>query len=154
LLPMVLSGETGSVVANSDLLPIEAFRTTRFYQEWARPQGYLDAVSVTVDKSATGYAAVAVTRHERNGLVDDAMRRRMQLLAPHFRRAVAIGRVIETTRVEAATLADALDGLAAGLFLVDAGGRIVHCNTSGHAILAEANVLKGLGGRLSATNLQ
>ena len=57
-------------------------------------------------------------------------------------------------RVEAATLADALDGLAAGMFLVDAAGRIVHANARGHAIIAEAKVLKGLGGRLSATDLQ
>jgi DNA-binding CsgD family transcriptional regulator/PAS domain-containing protein len=154
LLPMVLTTETGSVVANSDLLPIEEFRTTRFYQEWAQPQGYLDAVSATLDKSATGYAALAVTRHERDGLVDDGMRRRMQLLAPHFRRAVAIGKVIEANKVEAATLADALDGLAAGMFLVDASGRIVHANARGHAIVAEAKVLKGLGGRLSAIDLQ
>ena len=135
-------------------LPIDEFRMTRFYQEWAQPQGYLDAISAMVDRSATGCAAVAVTRHECDGLVDDAMRRRMQLLAPHFRRAVAIGKVIDTTRVEAATLADALDGLAAGMFLVDPGGRIVHSNARGHAILAEANVLKGHGGRLSATDLQ
>ena len=154
LLPMVLATETGSVVANSDLVPIEEFRSTRFYQEWAQPQGYLDAVSATLDKSATGYAALAVTRHERDGLVDEGMRRRMQLLAPHFRRALAIGKVIETNKVEAATLADALDGLAAGMFLVDAAGRIVHANARGHAVIAEAKVLKGLGGRLSATDMQ
>jgi DNA-binding CsgD family transcriptional regulator len=95
-----------------------------------------------------------VTRHERDGLVDDEMKRRMQLLAPHFRRAVAIGRVIEAHRVEAATLSDALDGLTAGMFLVDAAGRIVHANVQGHAMLAEATVIKGFGGRLSATDPQ
>ena len=45
------------MVANSDLVPIEEFRSTRFYQEWAQPQGYLDAVSATLDKSATGRRA-------------------------------------------------------------------------------------------------
>jgi DNA-binding CsgD family transcriptional regulator len=84
----------------------------------------------------------------------EEFRRRMELLAPHFRRAVTIGRVIETARVKAATLADALDGLAAGLFLVDATGRIVHANARGHAIVADASLLKGQSGRLSATDLQ
>src|SRR5258707_276224 len=101
LLPMVLSTETGAVVANSDLIPIDEFRASRFYKEWAQPQGYLDAVCATLDKSATGYAAVAVTRHESNGLVDDQMRRRMRLLAPHFCRAVAIGKVIAAHKVDA-----------------------------------------------------
>jgi DNA-binding CsgD family transcriptional regulator len=154
LLPMVLSAKTGDVVANSDLIPIDEFRATRFYQEWAQPQGYLDAVSATLETSATAYTAVAVARHERDGPVDDEMKRRMQLLSPHFRRAATIGRVIEAHRVEAATLSDALDGLAAGMFLVDAAGRIVHANVQGHAMLAEATTIKGSAGRLSATDLQ
>jgi DNA-binding CsgD family transcriptional regulator len=154
LLPMVLSVQTGEVTANSDVLPIEQFVATRFYKEWAQPQGYLDSVWATLNKSMTGYAALAVARHERDGLVDEATRRRMRLVAPHFRRAVTIGKVIEAHKVEAATLADTLDGLAAGMYLVDAVGRIVHANTRGHAILADAKILRGFGGRLSATDLQ
>src|SRR6185437_15574855 len=51
---------------------------------------------------------------------------------------------------EAATLADALDGLGAGLFVVDATGRIVHANTSGRAMLQERRVLRSADGRLAA----
>jgi DNA-binding CsgD family transcriptional regulator len=154
LLPMLLHAETGAVLASSDVLPIDELVASRFYKEWAKPQGYLDSISATLDKSATSYAAVAVARHERDGLVDDEMRRRMRLLAPHFRRAVAIGKVVEVHKVEAATLADTLDGLAAAVFLVAADGRIVHANARGHAMLAEASILRAIGGRLAANNLQ
>jgi DNA-binding CsgD family transcriptional regulator len=51
---------------------------------------------------------------------------------------------------EAATLADALDGLGAGLFVVDAAGRIVHANASGRAMLQERAVLRAADGRLAA----
>jgi DNA-binding CsgD family transcriptional regulator len=51
---------------------------------------------------------------------------------------------------EAATLADALDGLGAGLFVVDAAGRIVHANASGRAMLRERLVLRDAEGRLVA----
>ncbi|HXE85638.1 MAG TPA: helix-turn-helix transcriptional regulator, partial [Hyphomicrobiaceae bacterium] len=51
---------------------------------------------------------------------------------------------------EAATLADALDALGAGLFVVDATGRIVHANTSGRAMLQERRVLRSADGRLAA----
>jgi DNA-binding CsgD family transcriptional regulator len=51
---------------------------------------------------------------------------------------------------EAATLADALDGLGAGLFVVDAVGRIVHANASGRAMLQERAVLRASDGRLAA----
>jgi DNA-binding CsgD family transcriptional regulator len=51
---------------------------------------------------------------------------------------------------EAATLADTLDGLGAGLFVVDAAGRIVHANASGRAMLQERRVLRAADGRLAA----
>lgn len=73
---------------------------------------------------------------------------------PHFRRAVAIGKVVDLCKVVAATLADALDGLAAGIFLVDADARVVHANRRGHAMLTDGDILKDIGGKLSAMDLQ
>jgi DNA-binding CsgD family transcriptional regulator len=69
---------------------------------------------------------------------------------PHLRRALLIGKVIDLHKVEAAAFADTLDGLASGMFIVDGDGRIVHANARGRVILAESDVLTGLGGRLSA----
>ncbi len=40
-----------------------------------------------------------------------------------------IGRMFDLKAAEAATLADTLDGLSVGLFLVDSAARIVHCHT-------------------------
>jgi DNA-binding CsgD family transcriptional regulator len=50
----------------------------------------------------------------------------------------------------AAPLADVLDGLGAGLFVVDAAGRIVHANAAGRAILRERLVLRAADGHLVA----
>ncbi len=47
------------------------------------------------------------------------------------------------------TFAAVLDGLRAGMFLVDAHGRIVHANSAGHALVAEGNFLRAVGGRLA-----
>jgi DNA-binding CsgD family transcriptional regulator len=90
-----------------------------------------------------------VMRHERHGPADAGARRRMLLLAPHFRRAVNIGKIIDLKRVEAAALADTLDGLAAGMFLVDSGGSIVHANAAGNAALAEETVAQRAAGKLA-----
>jgi hypothetical protein len=51
---------------------------------------------------------------------------------------------------DAAPLADALDGLGAGLFVVEAAGRIVHANASGRAMLRERLMLRAADGRLVA----
>ncbi len=47
-------------------------------------------------------------------------------------------------------MADALDAVSAGMFLVDAGGRIVHANAAGDIVLAAGDVLCSAGGRLAA----
>ena len=85
-----------------------------------------------------------------NDLVDHEMHRRMSLVAPHARRAVLIGRTIDQKANEVATLADALDSLSAGVFLIEANGRIVHANAAGRGILGVDDFLRSIGGRLVA----
>jgi DNA-binding CsgD family transcriptional regulator len=97
---------------------------------------------------------VGMFRHARDGRADDETRRRMSLLVPHVRRAVLIGRVIEQRTAQAASLADSLDGLSAGMFLVDGSGRVAHANVAGHAMLANGGVLRAVGGRLAASDVE
>jgi DNA-binding CsgD family transcriptional regulator len=78
----------------------------------------------------------------------------MRLLAPHLRRAMLIIRTFNHKAAEAATLADTLDGLSAGLCLVDAGGRIVHVNAAAQAILDAGDVLRAVEGKLTARDAQ
>ena len=140
--------EVEEPVSVADLMPYDEFLETRAYQEWGRPQGLVDTLNVALDKTATSAAMYCVFRHERDGRVDDEMRRRMRLIVPHLRRAVLIGRVINLKTAEAATFADTTDGLGAGMFFVDASARIVHANASGHALLAEGSLLRLVEGRL------
>jgi len=136
--------------ATADLMPYDEFTETRFYKEWVRPQGLVDFLTAILDKSATSVAMFGVFRHERNGVVDDRARRRMRLIVPHIRRAVLIAKMFDLKAAEVATFADTLDGLSAGMCLVDAEGRIVHANAAGHAILAAGDILGVVGGRLVA----
>src|SRR5262245_3079883 len=104
IVPTMIQTQVGQVSTFLDFVPLEEYRATQLYKEWAAPQGYIDAVQAVLDKSATSYAAVAIMRHERHGPTDAGARRRMLLLAPHFRRAVKIGKVIDLKKVEAAAL--------------------------------------------------
>jgi DNA-binding CsgD family transcriptional regulator len=141
-------------VATADLMPYDDFLETRFYKEWAQPQSLADCTNAVLDKSATSVVLFGVFRHERNGVADDEMRRRMRLVIPHVRRAVLIGKMIDLKTAEAATFADTLDGLSAGMFLVDRSGRIVHANAAGHVILATGDFLRAAAGRLVARDPQ
>jgi DNA-binding CsgD family transcriptional regulator len=139
----------GDVVSIGDLMPYEEYRASAIFQEWGVPQGYIDAVQATIEKTATALAFFHVIRHEREGLVDDEIRRRMKLLAPHLRRALLIGKVIDLHKIEAASFADALDGLAAGMFLVDVDARIVHANIRGREMLSAREIVIGANGWFS-----
>jgi len=147
-------GELERPIATTDLIAFGELAETELYREWAKPQGIVDFVSVLVDRTAVSAAIFGVFRHERNGIVDEQARRHMSLIAPHFRRAVLIGRMFEFKAAEAATFADTFDGLGAGMYLVDAEGRLIHANVSGEAILAAADVLRVVGGRLVACDAQ
>jgi DNA-binding CsgD family transcriptional regulator/PAS domain-containing protein len=138
------------VVSATDLVPAEEFRRGRFYREWARPHGWVDVASAVIEKSKTSCTFLSVVRHEASGTVDDEMRRRMALVIPHVRRAYLVGKTIQLGQAEAACFSDILDGLSAGMILVDGIGRIVHANAAGNAILGAADFLRAVHGRLVA----
>lgn len=146
--------DIGEVTSNSMLISPAEFIETRFYREWVRPQGWIDNVFTILERSITSIAVFAAFRHERDGLADDNARGRLRLIMPHLRRAVLIGKVIDLNAVEAATFANVLDSLRAGIFLVDATGRIVHENAAARSILAASDILRSAAGRLVARDPQ
>jgi DNA-binding CsgD family transcriptional regulator len=146
--------KAGDVWAIGDVVPYEQFYASAMYREWGQPQGYIDGAQATLENSATAHSFLHAIRHERHGMVDDAMRRRLRLLYPHFRRAILIGKVIDLHKVEAASIADTLDGLAAGMFLLDERARIVHANARGRTVVSEGAVLRNDGGRLTPRDPQ
>lgn len=143
---MFLEVEQKNVV--TDVLPVAELLQTRFSKEWIKPQALSDFLFSTMEKSARGCSLFMVMRHKADGFFDEQAHRRFSLILPHVRRALLIGKVIETHQVKAAALADSLDQLASAMFIVDGTGRIVHANASGNLMVSEANVLRAPGGRL------
>jgi DNA-binding CsgD family transcriptional regulator len=148
--PIPSNANVGSVISNSDVTPQSEFKATRLYQDWMRPQGFVDFATAVVHKSETTAALFCVFRHERDGLVNEEMRAKLRLLVPHLRRAMLIGGTIEAKTAEAASYADAIDTLSACVFLIDRAGRLVQANVSGDAMLARGTVLRVAGGKLAA----
>jgi DNA-binding CsgD family transcriptional regulator len=138
------------IISVNDVMPYDEFLESRIYNEWARPQGLVDSAKVTLERSATSSAFLSIMRSEACGLVDEEMRRRMQLIVPHMRRSVLIGNVIDFKTAEADMLAATFDGLRTSIFLVDTLGRIIHANSSGHTLTGKADALRTVRGKLTA----
>jgi len=149
-LSTLLLFDSEQIVSIPELVPYHEFRQGRFFDEWMSPQDWMDAASAVLEKSTSSYSFLTILRRKSNGMVDDDMRRRMALVVPHVRRAMLIGRAIDQTTAQATALADTLDFINAGVFLVDGDGRIVHANASGEALLDGRCVLRAGGGKLAA----
>jgi DNA-binding CsgD family transcriptional regulator len=152
--PTMIYAKVGDVRVASEFIPYDELLTCRFYKEWLAPQGIIDAMSVMFEKAATSYAMLAIHRNERHGLFNDDSKRWLRLLAPHFRRAVAIGQIIDLHKFEAAAFADSLDGLASAMFFVDAGGNIVHANVAAQTMLDKGMLIRAASGKFAAADAQ
>ena len=121
----------------------------RFYRKWVVPQGIHDTMSIplTLDPSMIG--SVGFGRHQSEGEVGDIEVEAARLLLPHLQRAVAIGRILEFRSLMNATVASALDALAAGVILVAADLGIVHANAAAQQMLARSDPVRADYGRLS-----
>jgi DNA-binding CsgD family transcriptional regulator/PAS domain-containing protein len=135
-------------VGTADLMDLDEFRASRFYREWAEPQGIVDFVSAPIEKAGGWAAMFGVFRDASHGMTDDVAKDRMRLLVPHIRRAVVIGKVVERSHFEAASLGDAFDGLAVGMFLIGADGRVVHANAAGEAMYGGGAINTTRDGRI------
>ena len=153
IFPGVVFFDVERTVAVPDVISCEEFVRTRFFREWLAPQSLMDGLFSNLEKGATNCALFTAMRHSAQGEVDDRMRQRFEVITPHIRRSMLIGKVIDLHRVEAATLADTLDGLASGVFIVDATGRIINANVSAHRLIADANVVRATNGRIVAFDL-
>ncbi|RYE07425.1 MAG: helix-turn-helix transcriptional regulator [Hyphomicrobiales bacterium] len=138
-------------ISTADILDLDEFYETRFYREWAAPQGLVDSIMVPLERSANWAAMFALLLHKSSAPVE-ICKQRAALLIPHIRRAALIGKVVEQRSIEATGLKEAFDGLAAGMFLVDAEGLLIHANAAGRRMLEGADVLSSRRGRLVAAS--
>lgn len=136
----------------SDVVDPETYRQSAFYREWSGPQHIVDLLTAPMARTGLSTVLFGAIRHERDGEVDEPMRRRMRLLAPHMRRALALTDIVGTAP-RASELEHVLDGLKAGVFLADSEGRVLHANAAGNELLAEGDALRARNGRLSPSDL-
>jgi DNA-binding CsgD family transcriptional regulator/PAS domain-containing protein len=138
----------------TDVMPHADFLATSFYREWVEPQGAIDLATIALEKSAARTTILQVLRHRSRGTVDEPMRERMRLLAPHLQRSRIMGRQIRARSHTVDDLADVLDGLSTAVCLLDADGRVMHANAACRRLFADANLLALVGERIVARNTQ
>jgi DNA-binding CsgD family transcriptional regulator/PAS domain-containing protein len=138
--------KAGQVFSTFAVMPRAEFYDTPLYQEYIQPQRISDNVRCVFEKSPSSF--FGLFRRDDDGPSETTFRR-TRLLMPHVRRAMLIAKSTARGKAVSATFIDTLDGLRAGIFLLDAKLRIVHANRSGYDMLAQNLLLCNAGGRLA-----
>lgn len=145
--PLTILPPHGQIVGIPDLVNFDEYRRGRFYQEWMRPQGCGDAANVVLENSNAS-CPVMMTVLSGRRMVDAKMKHRMSLIVPHASRALLVNRAISSKLTLATALADVLDNLSSGIFLLDSCCHVVHANASGCALLEADDVVRVAAGQL------
>jgi DNA-binding CsgD family transcriptional regulator/PAS domain-containing protein len=125
------------------------FYESRFYREWVKPQGYDDAISITLLKTDQRIGWWTAHRFAGRPRYGDAEIRLMSLLAPHICRAVKISDALNLKTIRSESLEATLDALASGVYLVDRYGRIIYMNRTAEHQVKAGDALGSEHGRLA-----
>jgi DNA-binding CsgD family transcriptional regulator/PAS domain-containing protein len=142
--------QRGFVVANADVIALDDFRRSEFYNGWARPQGLCSPITVVIHRTATSYVPLTLVRPDGAGEVTAGGRALLARLAPHLVHAMDV-----THRLQAAGNAQrqatvALEALPCGALLIDRERRAIFMNRAARDLLGQSgSPLSCAGGRVA-----
>ena len=139
-------------IVQSQATPRASWHANAWYRDVLLPRRLHDCVAIALVRDSRTLGALALGLHEDDGEVGDDALAALRLIAPHLRRAVVIGGLFEQEAMTAATFSDVLEGIAAGMVLVDASMGVVHANTAALAMLKNGDPIHGRGGKLAVSN--
>lgn len=134
----------------SEIRPPSEWSRFAYFREILEPRGIIDGVSIALARTPELIGYLGLDRHASNGPVREEDVEPLRLLAPHLRRAVTIGDLFDLKAVEATTFRSVIDGMSAGVVLVDDTLGIVRTNPVADAMLASGDVIQRTQGRLTA----
>jgi DNA-binding CsgD family transcriptional regulator len=126
------------VVTFESFMPRQELQATRMFREYLAPRGWHDFVLTILEKSSSRVTSFGFIRHAREGAFGEAELELMRLIAPHVRRAVALGGIIARQTARAEDLAAVFARLAMPAFLLDAEGRCLEPNGAALQLLGRA----------------
>ena len=121
-------------VATRDI-SAEELATSRYINEWARPQGLIDAAQLTFLRTVTRLGGAGFGRHESVGNFEDPALELLRQLAPHLRRSLQISDLLEMKSIQNEVMTTALDRISAATIIVDASEHVLHANEKARKLL-------------------
>ena len=137
--------------SNLDLPEPERFDETRFFREWAQPQGVAYAAGAVVLREEPWETQVYLQRSTVQGPFSRDALEQLDQLIPHWQRAVQMRQRLVRLRSGQDLLAASLDAVAMPTLMFDEIGQVAHANRSARALLHARESLWEADGRLAAS---
>jgi DNA-binding CsgD family transcriptional regulator len=125
----------------------EWFKASAYYDEFVRPQGWVDLVATGLVRAPDAFALLALTRSPDAMWVEPAEWHLLETLAPHLQRAATIHALLARTRATANSLAAAA-GFA--IFLLTGNCRVLFANPKAEDLARRQTGLRYERGQLAA----
>ncbi|MGH6831261.1 MAG: helix-turn-helix transcriptional regulator, partial [Methylocella sp.] len=128
----------------------DSFRASAYYDEFVRPQGWVDLIAIGLARAPDASALMVLTRSPDAVKVEPREWHLLETLAPHLQRAAAVHALLARTRATANSLAAAA-GFA--VFLLTGNCRVLFANPKAEDLVRRQMGLRYEGGQLAATSL-
>lgn len=151
LKPAVI-GDIDTPLTTLSCLSEPELRATRFYREWAGPQGLREGCMVKFVDTSDRFGLLGTSIYADRDIISGEEQRFLALLSPHLRRAALIGDLLDQARVLAHFYRETLNALATPIVLTDADGRILYANASAERMLSADAPIQSRSGVLQSQN--
>ncbi len=124
-------------IVNSHVVDRATVVSNRYFIEWVEPQDIADAVAIALARDREMIGSFTMGRHAAAGSIEEAEVSALRIIAPHFRRAISISKLLDLQTIKCGAFAETLDAFAAAVVFVDAGMKAVHANAAARSMLKD-----------------
>jgi DNA-binding CsgD family transcriptional regulator len=150
----LVQGDIDSPVSSIDQIGKEVFFASKFYQNWAKPQGLLDGCMMKFVHTRDRIGLLAFVTYDTRDTVSEDERRFLSVLSPHVRRAALISDLLDFERVQTHAFRGTLEKLQTPIILVTAESKIVYMNVMAQGLINSRSGVQSQQGHLEPVNLK
>jgi DNA-binding CsgD family transcriptional regulator/PAS domain-containing protein len=151
-LKTVLQNDTDWAFATLSNMSEPEFQSSKFYTDWAKPQGLRDGCVCKFVHTSDRIGVMAFITRASRDIISAEESHFFSLLSPHFRRAAMIGDLLDHERVNGEIYRATLDRQTTPIILVDGTGKITYKNASAESMFAAGDAIRSVGGKFEVNN--
>src|SRR5262245_11654126 len=151
--PLVADAATiapGEVRGGSYITPTDSFKTSVFYNEYFRPQGWADVVAIGLLREPKAFGNLSLHRSPDAIWVEPPQWHHLETLAPHLKRAAELHQLLARERAAKESLGAEVAAAGFAAFLLTKDCRVIFTNAKAEELLRRGAGLRCANGQLSA----